>query len=170
MVIYGLNFSFKTQFLRFFCRKNRKSFTAGPFFSVFWMIVYRGALIPRKLTCPKVPGYAPEYTSLQTMIEFLDHHLCLKGTLSTWPKILIKKSNTLKELRNYILCIIQVWSLFCSVPVNTCSYFLPILLVKLGFFLSVFFMFLHFWYLIFNFSVLILNSRSSQKTFVLSGA
>ena len=54
----------------------------------------------------------------------------------------------LKELRNCILCIIRVWSLFCSVRVYMSLhflslhyislYFLPILLVKLGFRFSVF--------------------------------
>ena len=39
----------------------------------------------------------------------------------------------LQELRNCILCIIPVWSLFCSVRVYKSLHFLPILLVKLGF-------------------------------------
>ena len=39
----------------------------------------------------------------------------------------------LQELRNCILCIIPVWSLFCSVRVYKRLHFLPILLVKLGF-------------------------------------
>ena len=44
----------------------------------------------------------------------------------------------LKELQNCILCINRVWSLFSSVWVNISLYFLPILLIKLGFRLSVF--------------------------------
>ena len=44
----------------------------------------------------------------------------------------------LKELRNYILCIIRVWSLLCSVRVYISLHFLPTRLVKLGFRLSVF--------------------------------
>ena len=61
----------------------------------------------------------------------------------------------LKELRNCILCIIRVWSLFCSARVHVSLHFLPILLVKLGFRLFVFWFFvlLYFWYLIFTFSV-----------------
>ena len=39
----------------------------------------------------------------------------------------------LQELRNCILCVIPVWSLFCSVRVYKRLLFLPILLVKLGF-------------------------------------
>ena len=52
-------------------------------------------------------------------------------------KILIVNS-PLKELRNCILFIIRVWSLFCSVRVYATLHFLPILLVKLGFRLSPF--------------------------------
>ena len=51
--IYGLNLSFKMQFLRVSRRKNRRFFTAGPFFLVLYMSVYQSALIPRKLPCPK---------------------------------------------------------------------------------------------------------------------
>ena len=46
--------------------------------------------------------------------------------------------NSLKELRNCILWIIPVWSLFCSVRVYKSLHFLPILLVKLGVPLSMF--------------------------------
>ena len=53
VVIYGLNFLFKMQFLRVSRRKNRRFFPAGPFFLVLYMIVYQSALIPRKLPCPK---------------------------------------------------------------------------------------------------------------------
>ena len=37
----------------------------------------------------------------------------------------------LKELRNFILCIIPVWSLFCSVRVYISLHFAPIFFVKL---------------------------------------
>ena len=59
----------------------------------------------------------------------------------------------LKQLRNCILCIISAWSFFCSARVNISLHFLPILLVKLGFRLSVFwfFMFLFHWFLVFIF-------------------
>ena len=53
MVICGLNFSFKVQFLRVYRRRNWRFFSAGPFFFVLLMIVYRSTLIPRKLPCPK---------------------------------------------------------------------------------------------------------------------
>ena len=53
VVIYGLNLSFKMQFLRVSRRKNRRFFPAGPFFLVLYMSVYQSALIPRKLPCPK---------------------------------------------------------------------------------------------------------------------
>ena len=39
-------------------------------------------------------------------------------------------SESLKELRNCILQIMRVWSLFCSVRVHTSPHFLPILLGK----------------------------------------
>ena len=42
-------------------------------------------------------------------------------------------TSILKELRNCILCIIPVWSLFCSIRVYKSLHFLQILLVKLGF-------------------------------------
>ena len=44
----------------------------------------------------------------------------------------------LKELRNYILCIIRVRSLFCSDRGYISLHFLPARLVKRGFRLSVF--------------------------------
>ena len=61
-----------------------------------------------------------------------------------------------KELQNCILCIIRVWSLFCSVRVFVSLHFLAILLAKLGFRLSMFwfFVFLYLWLLVFSFSVL----------------
>ena len=49
VVIYGLEFSFKMQFLRVFRRKNR----TDPFFLVLYMIAYQGALTPQNLPCPK---------------------------------------------------------------------------------------------------------------------
>ena len=52
-VIYGVNFSFKMQFLRVFRRKNRRFFPAWPFFFVLYMIFYRSALILRILLRPK---------------------------------------------------------------------------------------------------------------------
>ena len=39
----------------------------------------------------------------------------------------------LKDLRNCILCVIQVWSVFYSVRVYISLHFIPILLVKLSF-------------------------------------
>ena len=62
----------------------------------------------------------------------------------------------LKELQNCILCVVGLWSLFCSVRVSIILHFLPILLVKLSFRLSMFwlFIFLFLWFLDFSFSVL----------------
>ena len=51
-IIYGLNFSFKMQFLRVCRRKNRRSFPVEPFFPVLYMIIYQSPLIPRKLPPP----------------------------------------------------------------------------------------------------------------------
>ena len=48
----------------------------------------------------------------------------------------LKEMFLLKELRNFIFCIIPVWSVFCSVRFYISLDFLPILLVKLGFYLS----------------------------------
>ena len=53
VVIYGLNFSFKMQFLRVSRRKNRRFFPAWPFFFVLYMIDYQRALIPRKSSALK---------------------------------------------------------------------------------------------------------------------
>ena len=79
----------------------------------------------------------------------------------------------LKELRNCILCIIRVWSLFCSVRVDISLHFLPIPLLKLGFNLSEFWsiVFLYLLFLVFSFSVLcfqgnildVLSSMLPQK-------
>ena len=52
-VIYGLNFSFKGQFLRISRRKNRRFFKVGLLFFVLLMIFYRSVLMPRKIPCPK---------------------------------------------------------------------------------------------------------------------
>ena len=66
----------------------------------------------------------------------------------------------LKELRNCTLCIIRVWSKLCSVWIYISRHFLPILLVKLGFRLSMFwffvFLYLRFWDFLFS----VLNSMS----------
>ena len=68
VVIYGLNFSFKIQFLRISTRKNRRFFPAGPFFFVLYMIVYQSVLTQRKLPCPKkflvTHQQSPSYCSL----------------------------------------------------------------------------------------------------------
>ena len=53
VVIYGLNFSFKIQFLKVSRRKNQRFFPSGPFFLVLYMIVHQCAVIARKLPCPK---------------------------------------------------------------------------------------------------------------------
>ena len=53
LVICGLNFSFKMQFLRVSRRKNRRFFPVEHFFFVLYMIIYQRALIPSKLPCPK---------------------------------------------------------------------------------------------------------------------
>ena len=60
---------------------------------------------------------------------------------------------TLKELRNFILCIIHVGSLFCSVRVYISLHFLPIIFVKLGF---VFLCFSFSCFCIFGFQLLVL--------------
>ena len=72
---------------------------------------------------------------------------------------------SLKELWNCILWIIYVWPLFCSVRAYVSLHFLPILLVKLDFRLSVFwfFMFLFLWILFFIFSVQCFESNVSSK-------
>ena len=79
-------------------------------------------------------------------------------------KIMKSIVQTLKELRNYILCIFSLWSLFCSVRVYIRLHFLPMILVKLVFRLSVFsfFVFLYLWLSIFSFT-LCLNSMSFQR-------
>ena len=60
------------------------------------------------------------------------------------------KHSFLKELRNGILCTICVWSVFCSVRIYISLHFLLILLVKLGFRLSVFWFFMFLFYLVFS--------------------
>ena len=76
----------------------------------------------------------------------------------------------LKGLRNCILCIIRVWSLFCSARVYISLHFLPVLLVKLGFRLSVFqfVVFLYLWLSIFSFA-LCFELNVFLKDIVLSG-
>ena len=67
-----------------------------------------------------------------------------QGVLAKPRKFLKDEKNTalqelnLKELRNYILCIIRVRSLFCLARVYISLHFLATCLVKLGFHLSVF--------------------------------
>ena len=61
----------------------------------------------------------------------------------------------LNEIRNCVLCIIRLRSLFCPVRVYVSLCFLPILLVKLGFRLSafLFFVYLYLWLLILSFGL-----------------
>ena len=68
-------------------------------------------------------------------------------------------------MKLYFIHIIWVWSLFCSVRAYVSLHFLPILLVKLDFRLSVFwfFMFLFLWILFFIFSVQCFESNVSSK-------
>ena len=77
---------------------------------------------------------------------------------------------SLKELRNCILYIFRVWSLFCSVRVDVSLHFLPSLLLKLNFNLSefCFFVFLCILLLVLSFSVLCFefNVISKGLTFV----
>ena len=77
----------------------------------------------------------------------------------------------LKDLRNCILCLISVWSLFCSVRVYISLHFLPMILVKLDFRLSVFwfFVFLYLWVLIFSFALCFEFNVFSKLNIVLSG-
>ena len=51
VVIYGLNFSFKMQFLRVSRRQKRRFFRKGSFFRVLYLIVSQSALNLRKLPC-----------------------------------------------------------------------------------------------------------------------
>ena len=68
-------------------------------------------------------------------------------------KIILTSFHFLKEPPNFILCIIHVWSLFCSGRVNMSLLFLLIPLIKLGFRLSLFWFFaiLYPWLLVFSF-------------------
>ena len=65
-------------------------------------------------------------------------YLWQNGEKLIFEKINFSIEEDLKELRNCILCIILVWSLFCLVRVYKNLHFLPILLVKLGFCLPIF--------------------------------
>ena len=56
VAIYGLNFSFKMQFLRVSRRKNRRFFPAGSSFLLLYMIVYQSVLI--------ILGYGPALSML----------------------------------------------------------------------------------------------------------
>ena len=63
-VIYGLNFPFKAPFLRVSWR----IFPAWPFFFLLQMIVYRSALIPRKLPCLKNSWLRACFRGLQLLV------------------------------------------------------------------------------------------------------
>ena len=65
-------------------------------------------------------------------------YLWQNGEKLIFEKINFSIEEDLKELRNCILCIILVWSLFRLVRIYKNLHFLPILLVKLGFCLSIF--------------------------------
>ena len=75
MVIYGLNFLFKMQFLRASRTKNRRFCSVGPFFLVSLMNVYRSALIPRKPPCPK-KFLVTRLKILPTPIKYLSKLKC----------------------------------------------------------------------------------------------
>ena len=65
------------------------------------------------------------------LFEILEIQIVYTSSKHIFPSIYYFTS--IKELRNCILCIIPVWSLFCLVRVYKSLHFLPILLVKLGF-------------------------------------
>ena len=75
VVIYGLNFLFKMQFLRASRTKNRRFCSVGPFFLVPLMNVYRSALIPRKPPCPK-KFLVTRLKILPTPIKYLSKLKC----------------------------------------------------------------------------------------------
>ena len=75
VVIYGLNFLFKMQFLRASRTKNRRVCSVGPFFLVSLMNVYRSALIPRKPPCPK-KFLVTRLKILPTPIKYLSKLKC----------------------------------------------------------------------------------------------
>ena len=75
VVIYGLNFLFKMQFLRASRTKNRRFCSVGPFFLVSLMNVYRSALIPRKPPCPK-KFLVTRLKILPTPIKYLSKLKC----------------------------------------------------------------------------------------------
>ena len=89
----------------------------------------------------KVRQFINERTLISIHHAIFDSHLNYASivcqTKSLINRIFIIQKKVLKELQNCILCIISVWSLFCSVRVYKSLHFLPILLVELTFPLSV---------------------------------
>ena len=102
VVIFGLNYSFKMQFLRVSRRRNQIFFPAAPFFLVLYMIVYQSALIPKKHPCPKNflvmrLSLPPSLKLLQKMKQKTDFHrkkIFANNILAT------STVNTLKYLPN----------------------------------------------------------------------
>ena len=78
-----------------------------------------------------------ETLCIKTLINTYSKHSKLLFLFWTFPT---PANGTLQALRNYILCIIRMWSLICSLRVYISSHFLPILL-KNYFFLPALFVF-----------------------------
>ena len=74
------------------------------------------------------------------VLKLMSAKMAVQGPFICYFYVSTPRTNLLllKELRNCILCIISVWSLFCSARVYKSLHFLPVLLVKLSFRLSMF--------------------------------
>ena len=102
VIIFGLNYSFKMQFLRVSRRRNHIFFPAAPFFLVLYMIVYQSALIPKKHPCPKKflvtrLSLPPSFKLLQKMKQKTDFS---RKNIFTNNTLVTSTVNTLKYLPN----------------------------------------------------------------------
>ena len=103
MVIYGLNFSFKMQFLRVSRNKT------GNFFLVLYMIIYQSALIPRKLPCPT------KFLVTCLSWEYLLYILQWLTTKYQNLSLLLPTSRKNKIKKNLILILLYIKAMFWTV-------------------------------------------------------
>ena len=94
-VIYGLNFSFKVQFLKGSRRK--KNFLARPSFFLLYMIIYRSVRISRKQLSPKKILVTP----LVMIMRMMSNRVAV--TMRMWVTRLLKNTKQLRQCHLYCM-------------------------------------------------------------------
>ena len=94
-VIYGLNFSFKVQFLK--GSRSKKNFLARPSFFLLYMIIYRSVRISRKQLSPKKILVTP----LVMIMRMMSNRVAV--TMRMWVTRLLKNTKQLRQCHLYCM-------------------------------------------------------------------